>query len=140
MAIGAADAVRSMWTSEPIPNVRIAGVATQTDAIGIIGGTLFEGDDLGNISAALHVQTAGTMALLAFDALLSVKRVAEIFGNIGVTRSTSLGAHRSCPLDLDVPSIRGDCILRFLGCNYWKADDYNKTNNYEGEDSGRMPH
>ena len=50
MAIRAADTIRRMRSRDPIPNVRIAGVATQTDAIGIIRGTLLEGDDLGDIS------------------------------------------------------------------------------------------
>jgi hypothetical protein len=88
MAIRAANLIGSVRASKPIANARVLGVTAQADAIRIRGGPVREGNNLGNISAALHVQAAGPVALFALDALLRMKRVPVVLRDIGVTRRT----------------------------------------------------
>jgi hypothetical protein len=60
-------------------------MATQADAIGLVGWPRAKTNDLGHITVALLVQAAGPVAVLAFDPLLVVEGVPEIAGRIIVT-------------------------------------------------------
>jgi hypothetical protein len=140
MAIHATNFVGSVRPCHPVANFLIPRVTTQADAVSVRGGTISKGDDFGNVPAALHVQAAGTVALLAFHALLGMIRMPKILSDVGMTRSACFGPHRGRPWDLHVLRIRGDRVFGFLGGYGWKAKNYNGSKNYGGEDSGIRPH
>jgi hypothetical protein len=140
MAIYAANFVGSMRPCHPVANFLISRVTTQADAITFRGGTMAKGDDLGNVAAALHVQAAGTVALLAFHALLGMKRMPKILSDVGMTCSACVGSHRGRPWNLHVLRIRGDRVFGFLGSYGWKAENHNESKNDKGEDFGIRPH
>ena len=75
MAIYATNFVGGMRPCHPVANFLISRVTTQAYTVSVRGGTVAKGDDLGNVPAALHVQAARAVALLAFHALLGMKRV-----------------------------------------------------------------
>ena len=125
MAVNAANLVGSVRTCHPVANSFISRMTTQTHAVCVGSRALTERDDLGNITATLHVQAAGTVALLAFDALLGMKGVPEVFRDVGVAGGAGFRAHRSRALNLDVLPIRGDRVFGFLGCDAWKTEDHN---------------
>jgi hypothetical protein len=91
-----------MGAGHPVANLFVPGVAAQANTIRLCCGTLAEGDDFRDVSAAVHVQAARTMALLALDALLGMKRVPEIFGYIVMAGGAGFGANRFRAWDLYV--------------------------------------
>lgn len=56
-----------MRTANPVAQLFSLRVAAEANAIAFIRGTLREGHNLGNISAAVYVKAAVGMALFAFD-------------------------------------------------------------------------
>ena len=99
-----------------------------------------ERDDLGNVAAALHVQAAGTVALLAFDALLGMKRTPKILSDVGMTRSACFGHIGVAPGNLHVLRIRGDCVF-----GSWRLLDGRQrtttgSKKYGSEEPGIRPH
>jgi len=125
MAIYAADLVGSMRPCHPVANFLISRVTAQAYAVGVGGRTLAERNNLRNISTTLHVQAARTVALLAFHALLGMKRMPKILCDVGVTRSTCIGSHWGRPWNLHVLRIRRDRVFGFVGCYGCKAENYN---------------
>ena len=115
MAINATDLVGSMPAGQPVADFRIPYMTTQTRTIGIVGGTLTEGNDLGDISAAFHMQAAGTMALLTLNSLLRMEGVPELFGDVGVTRGARFRPHGCSSGNLNVLRERGNPVFGFLG-------------------------
>lgn len=91
MAIGTAHLIRGMRPGHPVANSFITGMAAQASAVSVGGGPFSEGDDLGDVSSTLNVQAARAMALLAFDALLRMERVAKVLGYVHMASSTGLG-------------------------------------------------
>ena len=96
MAIHATNFVGSVRPCHPVANFLIPRVTTQADAVSVRGGTISKGDDFGNVPAALHVQAAGTVALLAFHALLGMIRMPKILSDVGMTRSCLLYTSKGC--------------------------------------------
>ena len=102
VAIRATQLVGGVPSGRPIAQVRIACVTTQTDSVGVMRGTLPERDDFGNIAAPLHMQTSGTVALLALHSLLEMEGVPIVFAYFGMTRNTRITARGSSSGDLRI--------------------------------------
>lgn len=95
MAVGTTQLIGGVRPHRPVADLCIMGVATQTHAVGVMRRALLERDDLRNISAALDVQAARTVTLLALDTLLGMKGMPEIFGDVGMACGARIVTHRS---------------------------------------------
>jgi hypothetical protein len=102
MAIGAADLVGSVRSCRPVPNSRIMDVAAQADTVGRVRWSRAETDDLGYVPVALHMQAAGSVAILAFDPLLGVEGMPKALGYVGVTFRARISTNPRGARDLSV--------------------------------------
>jgi len=91
-------------------------MAAQADAVSIRSGPVREGNNLRNVSAALHVQAAGTMARFAINALLSMKSMPEIGGDFRVAGRARFGADRRGAWNLDIFCVRRYPVGRLFLC------------------------
>jgi len=105
MAIGAADVVHVVRTVGPMPYLRILGMASETDAVGIRRRPLMETDDLALVAAAINVKAAVTVAVFALQPLLGVIRVAKSCGVLRVTVSAGVCADSRRAGDLYIFSV-----------------------------------
>lgn len=108
VAIDTADVVRRMRPARPVTNPRIARVATQANAIGLLHGALGKTDDLGDIAASVHVKAAVAVAILALHSLLLVVCVLEILRSFLVARCAGFAAYARGAGYFDVP---GESLL-----------------------------
>jgi hypothetical protein len=116
MAINAADFVRSVRAGHPVLDFGILGMTAEAHPIRIRGGSVGEGNNLRNIPAALDVQAARTVTLLAFDALLRMKRVLVLLSYIRVARRARFRANRRGSRNLYIFRKRGDTVGCFFSC------------------------
>ena len=111
VAIGAANVIGRVRSSQPISHLGIAHVTTQADAVGIGRGAPAERNDFRDVPAGLDVQTAGTMTLFTFDALLRVEGVAKILGDIRMTSGAGLRTRWGRPRNLYELSKSGNGVV-----------------------------
>ncbi len=126
VTIKTAKMIGSMRSGLPMPHLVIPRVTTQADSVGDLGGTLLEADDLGDVAAAVHVQAALAVAILALYALLLVVSVLEALAGVVVTSSADLRPDARSAGDL---SVLGQRLLT-LGANgpgRWAGDDQTCT-------------
>jgi hypothetical protein len=114
MTVYAANLVRGMRPGHPVADSFVASMATQASAVSVCRGTLTESDDFADISSAIYVQAAGTVTLLAFHALLRMKRMAEVLGYVFVTGGANLGSNRFRAGNLYEPGKRRNFVFGFL--------------------------
>jgi hypothetical protein len=101
MTVGAADTVRRMNSALPVSRTFVLGMAGQTCAVRISGGTLLESKDLGSVSSTVYVQTSVTMTIFTLDPLLGVVRMLEILCDICVAGGAGFGSNPLRPWNPD---------------------------------------
>ncbi len=79
----------------PVPDLVAAGVAAEADPVGDLGRTLGKADDLGNVAAAVNVQAAAAMAILALHSLLLVISVLKALAGVIVTSGADFRPYAS---------------------------------------------
>lgn len=116
MTIDAANPVGGMGASHPVAEFLITCVAAKANAISLHSRTLAERNDLSNVSAAIHVQAARAVTLLALYALLRVKGMPEILSDVRVAGGAGFGANRFRSWDFDKLCEGCDAKLGLLSC------------------------
>jgi len=103
VAIDATYSVGRVRATGPVPGVFILRMAAQAYSVGLGRGSMLKGDDLRNVSSTIDVKAAIAMTILALDALLGMKGVLEVLGQIGVAGRARIRADWFCTRNLLVP-------------------------------------
>ena len=90
VAIHAAKMIDRVRAADPMPKFFTLSVATEANTVCFHRRALAKRDDLSYITSAFHMQAAGSVAILAFHALLRVKGMPEIFAHRFVTAGAGI--------------------------------------------------